>query len=113
MESWNPSTQHSTDIPVDANNNRYCRACQKSKDKSLFAKPIKAHVPLTDITNVENNSRGFYQQCRLCRDQKARSQQKKRGVLREERTNSKLQSMDDSSWEELVNMIDGGFVFSS
>jgi|GraSoiStandDraft_5_1057265.scaffolds.fasta_scaffold04748_1 hypothetical protein len=99
------------DISVDASDERYCTACQKSKHKSLFAKSIKPHTPLADITNERDGSKRFYQQCRPCRTQKARHKQKKDSVLREERNNSKLQSMTNCSWEQLVNIIDGGFIF--
>src|SRR5436305_2960128 len=99
MELQNSSASQFSirDSLLDASDVQYCNSCQKRKHKSLFAKVIKPCTPLADITNVRDNSRGFYQQCSECRGRKARNKQKRDSILREEKDNSKLQSMDNCS----------------
>jgi hypothetical protein len=108
--SNDPTGDGNLKYPTGDGNLQYCRECQKRKDKSLFVKAIKSCTPLVNVTNMID-SRGYYQTCRHCREQRSQSKQRRDRIRREEKDNITLQSMNNCSWEEVINMINGGSVF--
>jgi hypothetical protein len=92
-------------------NDRFCKRCSRFKNKRYFTKGREASAYALNATeNTVSNPIKYLQECILCREKRQKIHAKTLRSEREKSDVSRLQLMNEYSWECVVHMIEDGFV---
>src|SRR5579859_735797 len=106
MDSSASLTQENVLLSGPGPNNKLCTRCMKWKPKNFFAKS----TPLADVTNTVADESAYHKNCGDCRQRNAKSKQKGRSGINGQRQTEFMNNCSNSSWENIVDVINGRFV---
>jgi len=89
-------------------NDRLCKRCSRFKNKKYFTKDSASSLNATE--NTVSTLVKYFQECILCREKRKKIQAKTLQSEREKSDASRLQLMNEYSWDRVVHMIEDGFV---